>query len=562
MRHFWWLMMVVGCCLAVAGTNGRAWAAAGDSQAEPGKPAATNPAAESGSSENAEKPAESEGEKSGEPTPEVQEAEKAEKGAGSSETEKPGESAAAAEGAAAAKPEQPKVHTVARAPLRIEVTLEGIFEARRSEQIALDPEQWTTFKVLKAVGHGARVESGDVLVSFDPEKIDQAIDDLRRELELAEQDIKVAEEQLAVLEETTPMDLEAADRARRIAREDLDYYLRVGRPLLLKSEEFSLKSARRYLENQEEELHQLEKMYQADDLTEETEKIVLRRAQFAVERARFSYEQAKEGYDQAMQYLIPRRDVNIKDQAARAELAWRQSQASLPANLRKQRVALEQLKETFQRSQKKLENLLADRELMTIHSPIDGVVYYGQCQRGKFSDSTTLAADLRPGGTVTAHEVIMTVVRSRPMFVRVTVPESKLHLVRAGIGGVVEPTGYPDLKLRGRVEQVAPIPFKSGSFDGQVTVKLGEEAEALMPGMACRVKLVAYENKRALVVPTTAVASDPDNPRKQYVYVLDNRDKPKRRLVSVGRRSGSQVEILDGLVEGDRILQQHPKETP
>jgi len=555
MKHVRWLMIAVGCCLALAAVHGMA-------RGQESPPAKVNGLQPAAATQSAALPAETtRAQKSEEKQTQTSEAQKSTE-SGSKAGEQKSEAAAASTQAAQGEKEAPKFHTVGRERLRIEVVLDGVFEAQRSRKIALDAKQWTTFTVLKAVEHGARVERGDVLVEFDPEKIDQAIEDLRRELAVGELEIELAEQQLAVLEKTTPMDLEAAERARRIAREDFEYYQRIGRPMAIKSEEFSLKSARQYLENQEEELRQLEKMYEADDLTEETEKIVLKRARFAVERARFSYEQAKNAYEQAMRYQIPRRDESIEDQTARAELAWQSARVSLPVNLRKQRLALEQLKETQRRSEEKLKKLLADRELMTIRSPIDGVVYYGESQRGKFSDSATLADDLRPGGTVTARSVILTVVQPRPMFVRVTVPEGKLHLLKPGVRGIVEPAANPALKLRAQVEEVGTVPLKPGSFDGRVRVKLGEDAAALMPGMACKVKLVAYDNKRALVVPASAIASDPDNPAKQYVYVLGKHDNPKRRNVVVGQRSGTRAEILEGLCEGERILLQPPKEKP
>ena len=82
------------------------------------------------------------------------------------------------------------------------------------------------------------------------------------------------------------MDLEAGERDQRIAEEDRKYYLEIGRPLTLKSHEMHMKFARQALEYEKEELEQLEKMYKADDLTEETEKIVLKRQRDAVERGR------------------------------------------------------------------------------------------------------------------------------------------------------------------------------------------------------------------------------------------------------------------------------------
>jgi len=320
MKHVRWLMIAVGCCLALAAVHGMA-------RGQESPPAKVNGLQPAAATQSAALPAETtRAQKSEEKQTQTSEAQKSTE-SGSEAGEQKSEAAAGSTQAAQSEKEAPKFHTVGRERLRIEVVLDGVFEAQRSRKIALDAKQWTTFTVLKAVEHGARVERGDVLVEFDPEKIDQAIEDLRRELAVGELEIELAEQQLAVLEKTTPMDLEAAERARRIAREDFEYYQRIGRPMAIKSEEFSLKS-------------------EADDLTEETEKIVLKRARFAVERARFSYEQAKNAYEQAMRYQIPRRDESIEDQTARAELAWQSARVSLPVNLRKQRLALEPCRST------------------------------------------------------------------------------------------------------------------------------------------------------------------------------------------------------------------------
>ena len=74
------------------------------------------------------------------------------------------------------------------------------------------------------------------------------------------------------------MDLVAAERSRRIAKEDLAQMLEVELPTARKAVDFSLQMSADSLAYEKEELRQLEKMYKADDLTEETEEIVLRRA--------------------------------------------------------------------------------------------------------------------------------------------------------------------------------------------------------------------------------------------------------------------------------------------
>ena len=68
----------------------------------------------------------------------------------------------------------------------------------------------------------------------------------------------------------------------------------------------SLKTSEQYLAYAAEELNQLKKMYEADDLTEETEEIILQRAQYQYERAKFSHEAAKIRNEETLQVQLPR----------------------------------------------------------------------------------------------------------------------------------------------------------------------------------------------------------------------------------------------------------------
>src|SRR5206468_2329789 len=99
----------------------------------------------------------------------------------------------------------------------------------------------------------------------------------------------------------------------RIAEEDYDYFQNTGRAQREKSARFNLKSAQQRLDNAKEELSQLEKMYKADDLTEETEEIVLKRQKFAVEAADYSLETSKQMADQSLNTTIPREHEGLKN---------------------------------------------------------------------------------------------------------------------------------------------------------------------------------------------------------------------------------------------------------
>ena len=84
--------------------------------------------------------------------------------------------------------------------------------------------------MLKAVEHGAAVKRGDLLLALDIEKIDLAIADQEKDLQIADLSLKQAEQALQAMEKATPLDLEAAQRANRIAQEDLKQFCDVERP--------------------------------------------------------------------------------------------------------------------------------------------------------------------------------------------------------------------------------------------------------------------------------------------------------------------------------------------
>lgn len=450
------------------------------------------------------------------------------------------------------KPAKPTTHTVARETFEIEVKVDGVFESQKMSEIVLRPQEWQGLTLVSAVEHGASVKRGDVLASLELEKIDRALADLRTELKTSQLAIKQAEQELRTLETLAPMDLAAAERSQKQAKEDFDFYKKVFRPLNVRMADFSLKVSGLRLENAKEELAQLEKMYNADDLTEETEQIVLKRARTQVEMAQFSYEAAKIQHEDAMKRELPRTDVTAEESTKRADIAWQRTRTVLPATLERQRLELEKLRVQRARSEERLEKLTADRESMIVKAPADGVVYYGSCDRGRWSSAGS--DELRRGTTLQANKVFMTVVAPRPMFVRVNIPEKQLHNVRVGMPATIQPASDPQVKLRGILERVGSVPISAGQFDGRITVTLDDKAEGLMPGMTGEVKLLAYEKKDAVVVPLAAVEDDKTDDQKHYVYTVGDDGEPKKKAVKVGKRTDKQVEILTGLKPGDEIL--------
>ncbi len=157
------------------------------------------------------------------------------------------------------------------------------------------------------------------------------------------------------------------------------------------------------------------------------------------------------------------------------------------------------------------------------------------------------------------NQTLMTVVQPQVMTIQATIPEDQLHRLRPGLSGVAVPSSFPKLELPAALSQWSEIPIGPGSFAATLRVNLKPEATAILPGMACKVKLTAYAKKDALLLPVSAVLTDELDDHR-YVYLLGKDGKSTKRDVSVGEKTDKVIEIVKGLAEGDQVLQEAPKD--
>jgi HlyD family secretion protein len=451
-------------------------------------------------------------------------------------------------------------HKVEKGPFKVELTIKGVFESEAMTEVLISPEAFTPenrgqLRVLKALPHGSEVRKGDQLLWLDMERIDLIIADLERDRELADLSFKLAYEDLYALEKTTPIDLANAERGKKLADEDVNYFLTDEKDNLTKTMNYYVKSSADYLTYAKEELQQLEKMYKSSDLTEATEQIILKRQRDTVEQAAFFLKRAENDRDHFFKLSLPRMEERLKESNIKQSLTLEKTKTTLPLLLNQKRLTLNRMKFERERTAEKLAKFKKDRDHMIVKAPAAGIVYYGKCVRGQWSSA--MESRLQRGGNLMPDEVILTIVQPRPLFVRASVDEKDFGSVRAGMQGKVAPTMLPEVKLAARVEKVSTIQVTPGHFEAHVT--LGDFKETmLMPGMGCSVKLLAYYNADALTVPAKAVFTDEDDEDAHYVYIQGKDDKNTKVNVTLGKKSGAKVEILQGLAAGDVILLEKP----
>ena len=135
----------------------------------------------------------------------------------------------------------------------------------------------------------------------------------------------------------------------------------------------------------------------------ETEEIILKRQRNQVEMGRFLLKQAENRRDQSVKVDLPRREQDLRDSAAKAVINWEKSQSTLPLTLSQKRLALEKARYERAKGAERLANLKKDRELLTVKSPADGIVYYGRCVQGNWPTAAALLTKPPKGGNLSAE---------------------------------------------------------------------------------------------------------------------------------------------------------------
>jgi hypothetical protein len=452
--------------------------------------------------------------------------------------------------------DKPAVHTVAKKPFRIERTVKGILSPSEAVEISYRPLAAPTsgrgeLTIRSIAEHGSRVKAGDVVIAFESTRLDESIDVLEVEQKSLQADIKLAEEELPNLEKAAPVELAAAEQAKKLADEELKYFLDTDRTEREKSVNMRVKMYKFWKEYAEEELKQLEKMYKANDLTEETERIILRRQRNYVEMETYFYQAALVARDQVLKYALPNAEKALREAQAKQGLQLEKLRQTQGPALEQKRTQLAKQRHDRARNADRLAKLNKDRDALTVRAPFDGILYHGKFQRGQWTFPESLASRLVMHGVVNFEETLMTVVKARPVAMRVTVDEKDAHWFKVGVHGTARLAFQPDRKLTASVTSAAPVPASPGQFACQIAVDLGDGDSEAVPGMAVSVKFVLYSKKDALAVPAACVHEEDD---KHFVCFPSADGGENRREVTVGRTDDGRTEILTGLREGDQIL--------
>ena len=152
-----------------------------------------------------------------------------------------------------------------------------------------------------------------------------------------------------------------------------------------------------------------------------------------------------------------------------------------------------------------------------------------------------------PGDTATPGTPLLALYDPTALRIEVPVREKLVARLQVGTEIRVEVGNLPS--LAGVVDEVVPR-AELGSRTFLVKVGLPRQ-EGLLAGMFGRISIPSGSREQ-LLVPATAVETIG---QLSFVQVVDDADRVRRRLVTVGRSTGGgRVEVLSGLATGEVVL--------
>ncbi len=465
---------------------------------------------------------------------------------------KPGPSAKPA-AKPAAKAEEGFARYVTRAePLVVKVKVSGTVESTRETPVEMNLKRWSDLTVVKAAAHGTAVRAGDLILELETRDLARKIDDLKRDLPARELELAAVELDLDKAEKTTPLSLERALREKTQAEQDLAHFEDQARPMQERAAKEDVKEVAQALAYAQEELGQLKKMYEKDDLTEETEEIILKRAENSVSRYQWMLEQAQARSERALHTQLPREHENLKRSLELRQIEWRAGEKAMRDGLEKQRLAAAAKRREIEELRRALAEHEADLSAMRVVAPHDGIVYYGMSQRGKWTTASLVDRKLIPGGKLTMREIVMTVVDPSRLRVRLALTEEQLKDLAEGQAGSFAVKSQPDRRFEGRLDSILYVPFADKTFDAVFAARIPKDAAAILPGMSAEAEIVVHDNPAAILVPKAAVGKPG---AKEQLTLSDGRVV----AVKTGRSEGDRVEILEGLEAGATVRVPLPK---
>jgi HlyD family secretion protein len=193
---------------------------------------------------------------------------------------------------------------------------------------------------------------------------------------------------------------------------------------------------------------------------------------------------------------------------------------------------------------------MANRDINSlINSPIAGIVLSQSVFQG---DPVVPLTNFQPGTEMCSLADMAS------LLFKGTVDEIDVGKIRDGMAADIQIGALPDAKIPGRVDRIFPKAKKEGNatlFDIWILIEPAE-GTTLRAGFSATASILIRERKQVVLIPERLVLFEGG---KKLVEVPDG-ETTKKVEVKTGLSDGLNIEVLEGLKEGDKVVERPPRE--
>ncbi len=298
--------------------------------------------------------------------------------------------------------------------------------------------------------------------------------------------------------------------------------------------EISLRKAKAQLKSAQADLKKL---------LAQPKEVELRQAEAQLKEAQIAYQSAQETLAKNQELFksggISKETLEqSKDQVILKEALYLSAQArfeevksgAAPEDIEKLQAQIEQIEADIESIENNLEKCI-------FTSPIDG---------------TLLTLDPEEGDSVFTEGRVAVIGSLSTMKVKILINEIDVPQVKEGQKAVVTLDAFPGQQFEGKVTSIAPEgKIVENIVVFETTIELPNPDDILLSGMTAETEIIIKSKDNAILIPLEALE---EKGGKAWVSVKGPDGQPIRKEVKVGLRNNTQVEIEEGLEEGEEVF--------
>lgn len=456
-------------------------------------------------------------------------------------------------------PEQKRLlvfERVKRGPLEITLIERGNLESANNVTLTCEVEGDAGAGILKIVEEGTRVQEGQVLVELDASRLRSDANAQQIVVERAAAALKNAEKDVEIQKTQSASDIAAAQLKLDLARLDLAKYeqgdLVQERNVNLGAIELAREDLTRAEEKYAFSQRLIRKGY-AKQSEVEADRV-------AVEKAKINLSVAQEKLDVLDDFTSKRMIVEKQANALEFEREFERVKLRADAALAKLQADLSAARRKYAVEKARHDDILRQIAVCTIRAPRDGLVVYANTPRNEGGRRSSSNEPLIfEGAKVQQRQAIINLPDMRKMEVNARIHESKISMVHEGLSATIHVDAVSDRVFHGVVETISLVPMSANRRNQNLkeysaSIRFTDDPSTfgmLKPGLTAEVEILVDRLPAVLQAPVRSFA---ERGGRYFAWVLD-RGSPSRREVKVGRSNELMMEVLEGLAEGEQVVQ-------